>query len=55
MMDMELYRKARMFESPEIGQLYLLAGFLYEWQQETGKTLAEFLDYAEETFSKKAG
>lgn len=42
-----------MFASEEVGRIYLLAGMLLAWQQETGKTLDELLEYIEETFPNK--
>ncbi len=49
----EVMRTARMFESEEIGRMYLLTGLLAEWQKETGGTLEDFLEYLEKTFPKK--
>lgn len=49
----EVMRTARMFESEDIGKMYLVASFLAEWQKETGGTLDDFLEYLEKTFPKK--
>lgn len=52
-MNNEVYEKAGMFESAEIGLLYILTSNLIAWQEETGLTLPDFLEYMENTFPKK--
>ena len=51
----EYLKKAKLFESEEIGRVYLLTKMLSDWQSETGGTLEDFLEYLEKTFPKKKG
>lgn len=53
MFNMEIYEKSRSFESEDVARIYLLAGFLNEWQKETGGTLEQFMEYIDKTCAKK--
>ena len=49
----DVIKKAKMFESEEIAQLYIMVRCLIEWQKETGCSLEDFAVYMDEHFAKR--
>lgn len=49
----DVYAKAKMFASDDVGKAYLVLRLANDWQKETGGTLDELLNYMDKTFAKK--
>lgn len=49
----DVVEKAKMFESNEISQMYMLTSFLVDWQKQTGGKLEDLLVWMEQSCAKR--
>ena len=49
----DIVEKAKMFESKEVSQAYMIASFLADWQKQTGGKLEDLLVWMEQNCAKR--
>lgn len=49
----DVCEKTKMFASDDVRRMYVTISVVRDWQQKTGGTLDELLEYMEKTFAKK--
>lgn len=49
----DIVEKAKMFESKDISQTYMIVSFLVDWQKQTGGKLEDLLVWMEQNCTKR--